>query len=141
MFKMLFPLALIIASNTFYNICTKSYPANANTFVGLTVTYLVAAALSAALFLTGGAGAGAGAELSKLNWTAPVLGLSIVGLEAGFVLLYRAGWKISLGALTANTGVAVALLFVGVLLYRETLTLRQILGMIACAVGLFLLNG
>ena len=32
MWNMLWPLALIVASNCFYNICTKSMPSNANAF-------------------------------------------------------------------------------------------------------------
>ncbi len=141
MFRMFVPLLMIIAANTCYNICTKSFPREANTFFGLTVTYLTAAAASAALFLFDAQRQGVAAELSRLNWTSPALGAAIVTLELGFVLLYRAGWKISVGALVANTCLAVALAFVGVLAYHESLSLRQLAGMAACAAGLYLIAG
>lgn len=74
-------------------------------------------------------------------WTPFVLGLAIVGLEAGYVFLYRAGWKVSSGALTANICLAVALLIIGYLLYKETITIKQLAGVVVCGVGLFLING
>ena len=139
MWNMLWPLLLIVASNCFYNICTKSMPSNANAFASLTVTYLAGAVLSAILFLAGCRGAGIGEELSKINWTSLVLSLAIVGLEAGYVSLYRAGWKVSIGALTANICLAVALLAIGCLLYRESVSPRQALGICVCGLGLFLI--
>lgn len=42
MWEMLWPLLLIVGSNCFYNICTKSMPKGANTFGALTITYLAA---------------------------------------------------------------------------------------------------
>lgn len=48
---MIWPLVLIVGSNCFYNICTKSMPDGANTFGALTVTYLVGTVLSAVLFV------------------------------------------------------------------------------------------
>ena len=124
-----------------YNICTKSIPEGANTFGTLTVTYLVGAALSAVLFLASVKPAGVSGEISKINWTAFVLGLAIVGLEAGYVFLYRAGWKVSSGALTANICLAVALLIIGHFLYRESISVKQAAGIIVCGLGLFLING
>ena len=50
MWEMLWPLLLIVGSNCFYNICTKSMPEGANTFGALTITYLAAGVLSAVLF-------------------------------------------------------------------------------------------
>lgn len=69
------------------------------------------------------------------------VGIAIVGLEAGYVFLYRAGWKVSNGALTANICLAVALLIIGFLLFKETITIKQLAGVVVCGVGLFLING
>lgn len=140
MWDMLWPLLLIIASNCFYNICTKSMPENTNTFGALTVTYLASAALSTILLVNSAGFTRAIAEIHKVNWTSFALALCIVGLEAGYVFLYRAGWKVSSGALTANICLAVGLLLIGALLYKETISLRQFLGMVVCGIGLFLIN-
>ena len=141
MWNMIWPLLLIVLSNCFYNICTKSVPEGMNAFGTLTITYLVGAVLSAILFIASVKPSGVVPELSKTNWTPFVLGLAIVGLEAGYVFLYRAGWKVSNGALTANICLAVALLVIGYLLYKETITIKQLAGVVVCGVGLFLING
>ena len=140
MWNMLWPLLLIVGSNTFYHICAKSMPEEAHTFGALTVTYLIGAALSAAVFITSVRPANVLTELHKLNWAPFVLGLAIVGLEAGNVFLYRAGWKVSVGSVVCNISLAVVLLFVGYLLFREQITVRQLVGVAVCALGLFLIT-
>lgn len=141
MWNMLWPLILIVGSNCFYNICTKSMPGNANTFCALTLTYLVGAVLSAVLFVASVKPTHIAGEIAKINWTSIVLGIAIVGLEVGYVFLYRNGWKIGSGALTANICLAVALLVIGFLFYKETVSLRQVIGIVICGAGLFLMNG
>ena len=42
--------------------------------------------------------------------------------------------------LVANIGLAVVLVFVGVLLYKETKTLNRLIGIVLCCVGIFFLN-
>ena len=49
MWPMLYPIVIIVVSNILYNICAKSTPGEVNAFAALTVTYLIAAAVS---FLT-----------------------------------------------------------------------------------------
>ena len=140
MWNMLWPLLLIVGSNTFYHICAKSMPEEAHTFGALTVTYLIGAALSAAVFITSVRPANVLTELHKLNWAPFVLGLAIVGLEAGNVFLYRAGWKVSAGSLSTNICLAIVLLFVGYFLFHEQITARQLIGVAVCAVGLLLIT-
>ncbi len=135
----LWPLALIVLSNCVYNITAKSTPAQANAFASLTATYLTAAALSFAALLAG-RGGGVPAAFGQLNWTAPVLGLAAVGLEAGYLFLYRAGWQVNTGPLVANLCLAVALIFLGRLLFGEALTLRQLAGIAVCLAGLVLVS-
>ena len=140
MWNMLWPLLLIVGSNCFYHICAKSMPEEAHTFGALTVTYLIGAAISAVTFVVSVRPANVLAELHKLNWAPFVLGLAIVGLEAGNVFLYRAGWKISVGSVVGNISLAIVLLFVGYFLFREQITVRQLIGIAVCALGLFLIT-
>jgi len=141
MWNMIWPMIIIVGSNCLYNICMKSMPEGVNPFGALIVTYLVGAILTALAFVSSVKPSGVLPELSKINWTSFVLGATIIGLEAGYVFLYRNGWKVSSGALTANICLAVALLFIGWLLYHETITLRQLVGVVVCGLGLFLING
>lgn len=140
MWNLLWPMVLVVLSNCVYNICTKSTPEGANAFGSLMVTYLTAAALSAILFLFSCLHKNAVAELLKINWSSLVLGVSIVGLEFGYIYLYRAGWKLSVGSLVANISLACVLLLIGILLYKESVSLRQAAGMLICVVGLVLIS-
>ncbi len=138
--EMLWPLLVIVGSNTFYHISSKSIAEGSNAFLSLAVTYLVACGISLMLFFITSPSKNVIVEFDKLNWASLILGFAIVGLEFGYIYLYRVGWKLSVGSLVANVTLAIVLLVVGVLLYRESITLKQIIGMAMCAGGLALIN-
>ena len=140
MWSLLYPIVIIVVSNIFYNICTKSAPGEANAFAVLTVTYLVAAAVSFATFLITSRGKNILTEFGKTNWATFVLGIVIVGLELGYILAYRNGWAMNTASVTANITLAVALIFVAMIFYKEKITVRQIAGIVLCGGGLVLIN-
>ena len=70
----------------------------------------------------------------------PVTAPPLVAVEFGYILLYRAGWKISIASLLANVSVALLLAGIGVLLYKDILLPRQIIGIILCLAGIFFLR-
>lgn len=137
---MIWPILLVILSNTVYNICTKSTPGNVNAFGTLMITYAVATILTALIFVFLVKPENVLTELSRVNWTSVVLGMAIVGLELAYIFAYRAGWKVSSASLVANIGLAIVLIFVGVILYGENISLKQVMGILVCCVGLFLIN-
>ncbi len=140
MFAYIWPMALLLLSNTVYQICAKSVPEDINPFASLTVTYLVAAAASTVLFFTLHRGNSLPEEYSRLNWAPFILGIVIVGLEAGWIYAYQAGWQVSTGFIVQSAFLAVALLFVGYLLYHEALTWNKLLGVAICIIGLAFIN-
>ncbi len=140
MFSYIWPIALVILSNIVYNICTKSVPNNANPFASLTITYLVGAVLSAVLFFVLGDQPNIFKEFGKMNWSSLVLGLVIVGLEAGYIYAYKAGWQVSTASIVQSSVLAVALIVVGAFIYHENVTWNKIVGIAVCAVGLVFIN-
>lgn len=134
-----FPIALIVCSNLFYNIAAKATPPGANAFASLVVTYVLAA-VCALLLMRFQTGSFSPENFKGINWTAVLLTASIIGLEIGYILAYRAGWNISVCSLIANITLAVLLVIVGVLLYRENIGAKQIGGMVLCLGGLLLIN-
>ncbi len=140
MLQMFWPMGLVIASNVVYNLCTKLTPQKASPFLSLSVTYLVGTLISFVLYLVSSTKGELLQDLSSLNWTALLLGMAIVGLEVGYIFIYRAGWSMSTGSLVANICLACALLVIGVLLFKEQISIRQIFGMLFCGVGLFLIT-
>ncbi len=134
------PMALVVVSNIVYQICAKSVPEGISLFAALTVTYLVgAAAILLLCFVLGPAGSLV-KELGRLNRAPFVLGVVIVGLEAGWLFAYKAGWQVSTGFIVQSAFLASALLFVGYFLYREALTWNKLVGVAICLTGLVFIN-
>ena len=77
MWSMIYPILIIVLSNVAYNICTKSTPGEANAFASLSVTYLIAAAVSFVSFFITAKGKSLAAAYGKLNWSSFVLGVVI----------------------------------------------------------------
>ena len=133
-------MVLIIVSNTVYQICTKSVPDKVSPFASLTVTYLIGAAMCAVMHFITHPHDNLIKEVASLNWSSYVLGLVIVGLEVGWIYAYKAGWQVSTGFIAQSSILAVVLIFVGALLYRETVTWNKIVGILVCLVGLGFIN-
>lgn len=140
MFSYIWPIALVILSNIVYQICAKSVPEDMNPMASLTLTYLVGAVVSGILYFVLNRDANLFREYSRANWAPIVLGIVIVGLEVGFIYAYRAGWQVGTASIVQSAFLAVALLFVGYLLYHENLTVNKIVGMVICLVGLYFIN-
>ncbi|HOK48624.1 MAG TPA: EamA family transporter [Sedimentibacter sp.] len=139
MWNMLWPVLVVVVANTIYNISAKSTPTEINTFASLSITYLAAMICSVIMYFITGENKNFLQELSKTNWTAIVLGISIVGLEFGYLWIYRVGWKISTANLFTSISLTCVLLIIGFLIYKEVLSFRQILGIGVCVLGLILL--
>ena len=133
-------MALVIFSNVMYQICAKSVPQGMNPFASLTITYLVSAAVCFILFFVMGKDTTLMAEYSKTNWVPFAFGLTLVGLEVGFVFAYRAGWPVSTASIVQSAFLAVALIFVGYLIFKEALTPNKIVGVVICLIGLYFIN-
>lgn len=140
MFSFIWPLALVILANIFYQICTKSVPGDIDPFASIIVTYLIGAVASTILYFTIGSGESLVKEFGKLNWAPFVLGLAIVGLETGFIYAYKAGWQVSVLFIVQSAFLAIALLLVGYFIYHEALSWNKVVGIAICLVGLYFIN-
>lgn len=133
-------IVLTILSNTLYHLLQKIIPGGVNPVVSLAVTYLFAAGatlLLLPLFPLQGALA---VELRKVNWASAALGAVIVGLELGFLLAYRVGWNLNLANIVSNTTVAILLVPLGLLLFKEQISPINLIGVVLAIVGLVLVN-
>ena len=140
MFNYIWPLALVILSNTLYQICAKSVPEKMNPFASLTVTYLIGAILSGILYCILRDGGSLLQEYKKLNWAPVILGLVIVGLEGGWIYAYKAGWPVSTAQIIQCVILGIILIFVGAFLYKEPLTWNKLVGIVICMIGLVFIN-
>ena len=137
---MIWPIVVAVTSDVFYQVSAKSLPAKVTTFASLTITYLVGAAVSMVLFYVLSGKHDIVAEWKYINWTTFVLGLAIVGLEAGSIYMYKAGWNINTGYLVKSMVLAIALIVVGYFLYKEQFTTTKALGVVMCIGGLYFIH-
>ena len=138
--SMIWPIALVVFSNIVYQICAKSVPREMDAMASMTITYLVGAACSALLFFVTNRGGNLLQEYGKMNLAPVLLGLSVVGLEVGFLYAYKVGWPVSTASTVQSAFLAVALVAVGALLYHEAVTPSKLGGVALCLVGLYFLN-
>ena len=140
MFLFYFSIALTVVANIFYHLLQKVIPGGVNPVLSLTATYLTAALASLLLFPLFPTTEGWLTELKRVNWTSYALGISIIGLELGFLLAYRAGWKISLGALISNATVSILLVPLGLFFFREKVSAVNVIGIGVAVAGLVMMN-
>lgn len=138
--SMIWPIALVVLSNIVYQICAKGVPKDMDAMASMTITYIVGAICSGIMFFVMNRHGNLLQEYSKMNWAPIFLGVSVVGLEVGFIYAYKNGWAVSTASIVQSAFLAVALLFVGALLYHETINISKIIGVAFCIVGLFFLN-
>lgn len=133
-------IAMVVGSNVLYHLFQKLTPTAANPMLALAVTYLIATITCLLMLIIFPLKEPLLPSLKNINWTSIGLGVSIVFLELGFLLAYRAGWNISLAGLVANTTVALILLPVGVAFFKEKLSPINLLGILVAVIGLFMIN-
>lgn len=133
-------LALAIGATVAYHLVTKLMPAGANPIASLLVAYVAACLLCAAVLAVTPVTDGFRGHFVHVNWTAPAMAATVLLLDLGFILLYRGGFPVSLGALVTQSAAALALLLLGVLLFKDRLTLTNAVGVVLCLAGLWLVG-
>lgn len=134
------PIVCTIVANVFYHVFLKLTPNTVNPVISLAVTYATAMIATLMIYPFYTNPGGFITDIKSLNWASCALGVAIVGLEVGFLLAYRLGWQISLAGNISNISVSVLLIPIGLLFFKETLSLTNVLGVIFCIVGLVLAN-
>jgi drug/metabolite transporter (DMT)-like permease len=134
------PIILMILGTTTYHIAQKSVPTQVNPLFSLAINYLTALAgtiLLIPLYPSRTAGPWSG---KGINWASAAVGISIVGVELAVLLAYRTGWRISILSVIGNTASALLLVGVGLVLFREHLSARNVAGVLLCLIGLALVT-
>jgi drug/metabolite transporter (DMT)-like permease len=135
-----FPIAFIVLSNVLYDVSAKLFPESINAQAGMAFYYMIAAGISLILFFLTGKDKNFVKELKKINKATFLLALGCTGLDLGYVLAFRAGWDISFASLVCNILAAAALIFVGVICYREIINKKHAAGISLCLVGFVLIT-
>ncbi len=134
-------LPTIVVGVILYHLSQKSIPKDANPFVALAAAYLIAFSLSViALWFRGDLKKGA--EVFRHQDWRPVmfLGLTAIAIELGYLYAYRTGWKISTTGITTGAFTTSVLAVIGVLWFKEELTLLNATGIGLCIIGIIFIN-
>ena len=132
------PFVLTVGGMLFYHLSQKSVPREINPFIATIIAYLVGIVVCTVFAFTYPADKSFSGSLKQANWAVFCLGAAAALIEVGFMLVYRAGWRISLAAVATNVAATVILIPIGILIFKEHLSLRNIIGVIFCLAGLVL---
>jgi len=138
--SMVWPIVLVVFSDIVYQICAKGVPKDMDAMASMTITYIVGAVCSAVMFFVMNKNSNLLQEYTKMNWAPVFLGVSVVGLEVGFIYAYKNGWALSTASLVQSAFLAVALIIVGGVLYHEAITANKVIGIVICLIGLYFIN-
>src|SRR6266404_2651780 len=119
-----FPLGLAVGGMLFYHLAQKSIPKEINPFYATIIAFP-----GNKSFVS---------SFRESNWAVFVVGAAAACIEVGFLLAYRSGWRISVAAVATNVAVTLMLVPIGIIIFKDHLSLRNILGLIFCLVVLIL---
>src|SRR5262245_17641157 len=126
--KNLFPILLTIGGGVLYHVAQKAVPRQVNPFAAIIIAYAIGIVCCLVALLFVPAERSLTESWHAANWAVWLLGVGAVIIEIGFLLAYRAGWQISRTSVVANTSVALVLLPIGLLVFREQLSWRNAAG-------------
>ena len=136
----IFSLALVVIGSLCYHLSNRAVNQQLPPAFALIVTYATALGIVTAWSLAAGEPQSGGARWSAVNWPTFTLAAGVVLIEAGFLLAYRSGWKLSTAALVANVGSSLLLVVIGSAAYGERLPGPRLVGVALAVVGLILIN-
>ena len=133
-----FAFALTVTGMVLYHLSQKAVPKETNPFFVIVIAYVVGIALCVLLAFAYPAKKGMIETFKASNWAVFTLGAAAALIELGFLLAYRTGWRISIAAVATNAAAALVLIPIGLLIFKDHLSLRNLIGLIFCIVGLAL---
>jgi len=129
---------LTVMGMLLYHLSQKAVPKEANPLFVIVIAYLVGIAVCLLIALVYPAKKGLLETFKGSNWAVFTLGAAAALIELGFLLAYRTGWKISIAAVATNAAAAIVLIPVGLLVFKDHLSLRNVIGLLFCILGLAL---
>ena len=121
-----------------YHLSQKAVPKDANPFFVIVIAYVVGIALCLVFAMAAPGRKSLVETFRTSNWAVFTLGAAAALIELGFLLAYRTDWRISIAAVATNAAAAIVLIPVGLFVFKDHLSLRNIIGLIFCIVGLAL---
>jgi uncharacterized membrane protein len=138
MMNFYFPFSLVVAGGLLYHLAQKSIPKGMNPFLVTIFAYVIGIVLCAICAVISPGGKSLAGSVKESNWAVLTLGVGVAAIELGFLLSYRAGWKISIAAIAANVAMTALLVPVGIVVFKDQLSWRNVVGLAFCILGFML---
>src|SRR5258706_2645148 len=132
------PLVLAVTGMLFYHLGQKSIPKGINPFYAMIIAYAAGIVILAIGAITLPGNKSFISSLKESNWAIVAVGAGAACIELGFLLAYRYGWGTSLAAVANKLPVTLLLVPIGIVIFKDPLSMRNILGLIFCDLGLVL---
>jgi drug/metabolite transporter (DMT)-like permease len=135
----LLTIGLIVASLVGYQLAQRTMPTGANPFIVIAIAYFLG--IIACALLAPGVGKPIGLADAALlrHWPVWVLAGSVVGIEVGYLLAYRAGWPLATTTGITYTATMVLLAIIGAAYFSEGISPRRAAGVVLAIGGVWLL--
>jgi len=133
-------ILLAASAGVLYHVSQKSIPENATPAVSMMLTFATALIGTIIWYQFDGTSKSWIDQVKETNWASISLGCSLIGLELGILLAYRAGWKVSNFSVANMTLLALFLLPVGVLLFKETISFKTVAGLLIALTGIAIMK-
>lgn len=133
-------ILMAVTAGVLYHVSQKSIPENASPAVSMMLTFATALLGTTIWYQFDGSERHLLDHVKETNWASISLGLSLIGLELGILLAYRAGWKVSNFSVANMTLLALFLLPVGMVLFKETVNFRTVVGLVIALTGIAIMK-
>ena len=133
------PILLVVGAEILYHMSSKATPNDINPLASIAMSYMVGITAALLMYFITSPVKNLAFEYKHLNWSAFTLGISIVLMEFGYIMVYKVGWDINIASLICNATLALVLIAIGALIYKEELSIRQLIGVFLCLIGFVLI--
>ena len=129
---------MLVAADVAYKVMSDRVNGEVNPFASMIVTYGAALLASFILFFLTSKGTPLGGELKKLNIYSALIGFVVCFYELGFIFAYRYGFKMSLLSPLMSVAIMVIMALIGVLFFKEKISLMNTIGLIIASIGVLM---
>lgn len=132
------PAAAVVMADMMYQMCARKMSGGDDPLPALFGSYLAASLLCVLLLFLTEPGMDFGEMLFRFHPAALVVGVSVCGLEAGSIYMYKNGWAMNTGFLLYTAAIVAILFVIGALFYGEAVTLTRLAGVVLVLGGMAL---
>ncbi len=133
-----FPFALTVGGILVYHVSQKNIPAEINPLHATMLAYVAGILMCAAVGVAYAGNRSLILSIRGSNWAVWAMGLGAAAIEVGFMLAYRSGWRLSVTAVATNVAATALLIPIGLVIFKESLSFRNVVGVLFCLLGLAL---